>query len=291
MPIEQKLNLMFLFRTSDNLHSYRNPGVSVTMSAVDQEGGMVARIQTPQIDSTPQSEIQTAAQASKIALNRAQILKSYNINTNFAPVVEVIRDNNSYLANLNRAFPGDEQQVYQLAKAMIQTYQQNGIIAVAKHFPGGLGRKSADPHQTLPTININRQQLNQDLIPFQKLIQDNQIKALMTTHILYPQIDSQNPVTTSEIFISQILRGDLNYQGVILSDDLTMKGISSSKTVEQIAIQAIQAGHDIILIAGPETLQQSAYQTLLKAVQRGEISEKRINQSVKRILLLQYLIT
>jgi beta-N-acetylhexosaminidase len=287
MSLEEKLDLIFLFGAGDQLQTFKN----TNLIAIDQEGGMVARIKAPEIDNTAQAEIESEEQAYQVAVNRAQILKDNGINTNFAPVIEVNREEDSYLANLQRAFPGDEQNVYRLAKAMIKGYQENGILCVLKHFPGGLGRKSADPHQTLPVININQAQLEQDLIPFKQLIKTRKAKAIMTTHLLYPQIDSNNPVTTSNKFVSQILRDDLGFRGVIVSDDLTMKGISSNDTVEQVAISAIKAGHDMLIIVGPESLQQSSYQTLLQAVQAGEIDEVRINKSVKRILLLQFLIS
>ena len=170
------------------------------------------------MDQTPQAEISDPDQAYEIAKNRGKILKNLDINMNFAPVAEIIRDESSYLAKDQRAFIGDHQRVSALSSAFISGYKDQRISAVIKHFPGGLGRQDDDPHQSLPVLNISRQEVDKDLIPFEKLIKTENPQAIMTTHILYPQIDSENPVTTSEKFIRSILRGDLGFR-VRLSAD------------------------------------------------------------------------
>lgn len=257
-----------------------------TIICIDQEGGLVSRIKSGKMDQTSQAEIKDPVQAYEVAKSRAKILKEYGINTNLAPVVEVIRDKDSYLALDNRAFLGNEEQVVSLAQAMIKGYQEEGIRAVLKHFPGGLGRKKADPHQTLPLLNISKAELDQDLIPFKKLIKTKLAKAVMTTHIFYPQIDPHEPVTTSKIFIEDILRKELGFKGIIITDDLIMRGISSQKTVEEAALQAFLAGHDLLLISGPREIQKRAYKAVLEAVKNGKISQKRLNLSLKRIIKL-----
>jgi beta-N-acetylhexosaminidase len=259
-----------------------------SLITIDQEGGQVARIQFAEIDNTSQAEIASNAQAYKVGRNRGEVLKDLGINLNLSPVVEVIREEDSYLDRLGRSFPGNEEQVFLLSKAMIQGYQDSGLVPFAKHFPGGLGRKSIDPHQDLPVLEINRAQLNQDLLPLAQLIKQGKISTLMSTHILYPQIDPENPVTTSEKFISAILRGDLHFKGVLISDDLIMRGISSDRTVEQAAIAAFKAGHDLLIISGPSQLQDRVYQALLEAVRSGEITEERINITLKRLLQLHF---
>jgi len=253
--------------------------------SIDQEGGRVNRINFGNIDNTAQSEIKTPQQAYEVAKNRGEILKSLGINLNFSPVAEVLRNENSFLSRQERAFLGDEEKAFRLSQAMIKGYQDAGIISAAKHFPGGLGRQKSDPHQTLPVLNISQQELNQDLTPFKKLIQANQVKAIMTTHILYPQIDPENPVTTSEKFISSILRGDLGFKGAVITDDLIMKGINSQLAVEEAAKRAILAGYDLLIISGPAQTQDRVYQALLQAVRSGEISLRQVNESLKRILL------
>ena len=108
----------------------------------------------------------------------------------------------------------------------------------------------------------------------------------MTTHLFYPQIDPQEPVTTSEKFISSILRGDLGYRGVIITDDLAMKAISAEQKISSAAKKAFLSGHDLILISGSTQAQAEAYQTIFQAFNQGEISQKRLHASLKRILEL-----
>lgn len=257
-----------------------------SLISVDQEGGQVERIRFEGIDHTAQAEIQSVAQAFKVAKDRGEALKNLGINLNFAPVVEVIRDEGSYLGYLNRAFLGDEEQVFLLSKAMIQGYKEAGLVTLAKHFPAGLGRQSVDPHQALPVLDISYLGLYQDLKPLARLIKQGRVQMIMSTHILYPQIDENEPVTTSEKLISAILRQDLGFRGVIVTDDLVMRGISSNQTVEEAAVKAFQAGHDLLLVSGPQAVQERVYQALIEAVKSGEITEIRLNASLKRILSL-----
>lgn len=261
---------------------------------IDQEGGRVSRIKFGSIDQISQSEIADAGIAYTLAKQRGEILLGLEISANFSPVVEIIRDKNSYLNADQRAFRPDngyddplyEEKVFQLSAAMIQGYKDGGVISVVKHFPCGLGRQTDDPHQTLPFIDISRTELDQDLKPLKRLIQTKNPGAIMTTHLFYPQIDSQDPVTTSERFISSILRGDLGYQGVIITDDLAMKAISTEQKISSAAKKAFLSGHDLILISGPTQVQAEAYQTILQAFNQGEIPQKRLHASLKRILKL-----
>ncbi len=260
-----------------------------SLIAVDQEGGQVERIKFGEIDNASQAEIMSVAQAFKVAQNRGKALVQLGINLNLSPVVEVIRDEQSYLAQLDRAFrpkAGGEDQVFLLSKAMIQGYQEAGLVTLAKHFPAGLGRQSADPHQTLPVLEIGYPELYQDLEPLAQLIRQGKVQIVMSTHIFYPQIDPDEPVTTSEKLISAILRADLGFKGVVISDDLVMRGISSAQTVEQAALKAFQAGHDLLLISGPQPIQERVYQVLFEAVKAGEISQLRLNTSLKRLFQL-----
>jgi len=261
-----------------------NNSLLPSLIGVDQEGGEVARIKFKDIDNTPQNQIFTLEKAYEIGKNRGEILKSLGINLNFSPVVEIIRDNNSYLALGNRAFLGEKEKVLGLSEAMIQGYKAGGIIPVPKHFPGGLGRNMADPHQVLPVLDITREELDKDLYIFKALAQNNQASVMMTTHLYYPLIDKDNPVTLSETFVSSILRQSLGFRGVILTDDLKMKGITNKYSVPKAALKAFQAGSDLLLISGTKEEQKQAYEVILKAVKNGEIKEKRLNNSLKRIL-------
>jgi beta-glucosidase-like glycosyl hydrolase/4-amino-4-deoxy-L-arabinose transferase-like glycosyltransferase len=257
---------------------------------VDQEGGGVNTVDL-QLDnqSTPQAQIKNKNQALQIGQKRGQKLAELGINANFAPVVEISRTNFSYLNQQSRIFRPEEnqpEQVYQISQAMVDGFQQEQVMPVAKHFPGGLGRVMEDPHQTLPLVDINRKELNKDLYVFEKMINNQEINAIMTTHLKYPQVDAENPVTTSDEFISGILRKDLGFSGLIISDDLVMNAISTNFTISEAATKAILAGHDLVLISGYHQDQTDAYEVILKSVQNGQIDENRVDQTLKRLYKL-----
>ena len=250
---------------------------------VDQEGGRVARINFGGINNVSQAEIKTASQAGRIAKNRGEILKNLGFNLNLAPVLEVQRQPDSYIGQ--RAFLGGENQVYLLAKAMIAGYQQASIIAAAKHFPGGLGRTNLDPHFVLPIIRVNLDEMAQDLYPYQRLINDQSLKAVMVGHLKYPQIDQNYPASLSKTFISQILRQELGFKGLVITDDLSMKAINNYYQASSAAKLAFKAGADLILISGSKTSQEQAFQALFQLVLKGEVKKKRVEQSLKRIMI------
>ena len=256
--------------------------------AIDQEGGQVDRFKLENLDNTPQAQIKSLKQAYDIAKSRGEALKNLGINLNFSPVLEVVTSKMSYINLFSRAFlASGQEEVLEFGQAMITGYQDAGITAVPKHFPGGLGRVLQDPHQTLPIINISRKELDQDIYPYKKLIENKKLKAVMITHLKYPQIDPDLASSLSKTFITSILRADLGFQGVVITDDLKMKAITNNYSIPEAAKLAFQAGADLILISSNKQDQKQAYQALLQAVYTGEIPESRVDQSLLRILSLE----
>ncbi len=251
---------------------------------VDQEGGSVSTLEFENVENKPQAEIKKSTEAYKIAKNRGQNLKNLGINANFAPVAEKVNSKLAYINREGRAFQGDNENVYILSEAMIRGYKEAGVLPVVKHFPGGLGNTIQDPHQEMPVLQNNKNELKNDLYVFQKLIENKKVDAIMTTHLKYAQIDAQNPVTTSDNFISGILRGELGYEGLIISDDLVMNSITNKFTISEAATKAILAGHDLVLISGYKNDQINTYQTILKSVKNGQIKEDRVDESLERFL-------
>lgn len=253
--------------------------------AVDQEGGNVSRINFGNIDITPQPEISNPDEARRVAANRAGILKNLGINVNLAPVLDMPYSQFSYIGRTGRAFLGKE--TGKLAVAMMEEYQKQGILSVVKHFPFGLGRVTVDPHQALPEVNINQKELLGDLEVLREIgeMRGNEgLKALLVTHLLYPQIDSQLPSSLSPVFITKILRQDKGFGGLVITDDLNMKAITNHWSIPEAAKLAIKAGADMVIISGNLLEQQQAYEAVLAAAKSGEISGDRINEAVGRIL-------
>lgn len=209
--------------------------------AVDQEGGSVSRI--PWIESTGQSEIHTEETAYSIALKRGQQLKHLGILMNMSPVVEPRINPNSFITRQKRAFSS---QSAQLAMSMVLGYTQAGIMPVAKHYPTGLSRTEIDPHDKLPQLLVEQEDVIADVLPFNGL----EAPAIMVGHLLYPSVDA-SPTSASKRFISGMLRDDLKFEGLIVSDDLSMASISSGYDIGMYAQACLEAGVDIIIVTKP----------------------------------------
>lgn len=252
--------------------------------AVDQEGGRVDRIRFGKIDHTSQLEISSIDQAYELAYKRGKILNDLGINMNLAPVLDIGWNSSSYIARTGRAFPAcqDITRPGLEGEAMIRGYQESGIVSVVKHYPFGLGRTRIDPHQTLAVIDINREELEQDLYPFKKLIEVQAVNAVMVTHLKYPKIDDL-PASLSSIWINDLLRQELGFKGVVVTDDLMMKAISHNYSVAEAGKLAFMAGADLIMVSGKPEDQDEAYKAILQAVRNREIPLERIEESINRL--------
>ena len=162
--------------------------------------------------------------------------------------------------------------------AYLRGLQENGVIAAAKHYPGH-GSTIEDSHVTLPIVNKTAQQLAQnELVPFQAAIQ-NKIGIILVSHVAFPQVDSSGaPATLSPILVEKMLRGELGYSGVVMTDAMSMGAITNRYTTQEAAVLAVQAGVD--LLAYPEAeMAIAAYQAILAAVGDGSIPQARVDES------------
>lgn len=244
---------------------------------VDQEGGAVVRLPFLK-ETTPQSAIKTTKQAQDIGLSRAKELANLGINMNFAPVIDYVPDMSSYL--YGRTFMTDATTTGLLGRTMVEGYEQGGVIPVAKHFPG-YGSLMVDPHKTVSVLSVDQKALQQSLLPFQLLIDAHPTATLMTAHITIPSVDTK-PATRSKIFLQELLRDQMGFRGVIVTDDLEM--VAAGDSIEEAAKESFLAGADVLLIGHSIVKQKQAVEGFTRAVHAGEISEQRLNESVKRIL-------
>jgi beta-N-acetylhexosaminidase len=253
--------------------------------ATDQEGGVVARIPWDQARLISQPHIGIIGRddfAYEIGVQHAQALNQLGIDMNLSPVLDIAFSPTSSLAN--RSFGNNPESTAELGSAMIKAYQDNGLIACAKHYPG-IGRTTGDTHNVLPTIDIQREQLfTEELIPFQSAIESN-VEVIMTGHVLYPQIDADFPSSLSTVFVTDILRNELGFNGVILTDDIRMGALDNYPDK---AVQAIQAGNDMIIIVDSYENQIEFINQIKEAIQNGTISEQAVSESIKRILRLKF---
>ncbi|MFA6295776.1 MAG: glycoside hydrolase family 3 N-terminal domain-containing protein [Patescibacteria group bacterium] len=250
--------------------------------SIDQEGGIVTRLQD--VEHTAEKDIKTEEQAIKVAKTRGEQLLSLGININLAPVLDFSTDKNSFI--YSRTFENNLAETSKLAVATAKGYNQAKIIYVPKHFPGHFN-SVIDSHQELPMILESEKEMLNNTKPFQEVINNQDPKIIMTSHTLYPKIDPKYPATLSKKILTDILRKKLKYNGLIMTDDLSMKALTKKYTLEEIAIKALQASNDILLFIGEPEEQVNVYNAIIKAVEDKKISEKEIDEKVIKILELK----
>ena len=253
--------------------------------AIDMEGGRVARGRNFLEVAPSQEEIGYSSDtelAKYWAKHNAKILKSIGVNINFAPVADVgSRD--------TRSFGSDAQTVAQFVNAAAQGYEEENFLYTLKHFPG-IGKGKIDTHQEVSSVEVDKATLDaEDLPPFKKVIRehDNSRFMVMVGHLKYDALDSVNSASLSPAVMTNLLRKELGFNGVVITDDLEMGAIANNVDLSTLGVRLIQAGGDIALVCHNYEHQQIVYNSILAAVRRGEISEARINESVRRILKMK----
>ncbi len=257
--------------------------------AIDQEGGAVDRL-PPEATHFPSAMAVAATGnlnwAEQMATITALELRALGINLNFAPVVDVNSNPANPIIGI-RAYGSDPQEVSRWGEVVFKTYEQAGILTTLKHFPGH-GDTGVDSHLGLPRVERSLPTLEAvDLLPFQQLTQGG-APAIMTAHVLVPALDPDRPATLSSRILLDVLRQKWGFQGLIVTDSLTMGALDQTWNSAEAALLAFEAGADVLLFgadAGHAASEpQLAYDLLLKAVQEGRITRERLDASVGRIL-------
>src|SRR2546422_9857098 len=252
----------------------------------DYEGGVVNELRRITGDRSSEASIGATGNP-QVAYNAGQSaaadLTALGLNVNFMPIVDVLTNpNNPGLPD--RTFGSDPTLVTNMGRAYLKGLTDGGVIGCLKHFPG-LGSANLDPHFSLPPMNRSLATLNTiDFVPYRTMIYEGIVPMVMVTHILNPQLDPNLPTSLSPNVVTGILRKQLNFKGVIISDTLWMGGISNTYNLAQAAVLAVKAGTDLLL--GPRGLAdtQNMLFGLHQAVMNGQISINEINASVQRIL-------
>ena len=253
--------------------------------ATDQEGGKVTRLKKG-ATVLPGNLALGATGSVKLAEKAGELtgieLASVGININFAPVLDVNTNPKNPVIGV-RSFGESPELVSKLGIAYIRGMQRQGVLATAKHFPGH-GDTLLDSHKKLPILRKTKKQIDSvELAPFRAAIKSG-VAAIMSAHILYTKFDKEKPATLSFPILTELLRLELGFKGLIITDDLEMNAIDSLYETGNAAVLAIQAGADMILIPGTFKKQQRVYNALRQAVKLRKLSESRINESVRRIL-------
>lgn len=257
--------------------------------SIDQEGGMVARI-TEGVALMPGQMAIAAGGSVSAAYDAANScgkeLRALGINMNFAPDLDVNVNPDNPVIGV-RSFGESPQSVAAFGAEAVRGLQDAGVAATAKHFPGH-GDTSVDSHLDLPTISHSRERIYEvELYPFQKAIEAG-VDAVMSSHIVFPAFESRKlPATLSHSVLTGLLREELGFRGVIVTDCMEMQAISDHYGTVQAAVMAVEAGADCILISHRHELQVGAIEAIVEAVESGRISEERIDRSVERLLALK----
>lgn len=251
--------------------------------AVDEEGGIVSRVAEAGLADNvgTMSEIGASGDAALAREAGAKIgtyLSGYGFNLDFAPVADVITEGNTVIGD--RSFGTDVNLVSPMVAAMVEGLQDNGVSACLKHFPG-LGDTMEDTHEGLAASEKTLDDFTAQDFPVYQAGIGAGVKFIMVSHLSAPNVVGDNtPASLSSMMINDILRGQLGYQGVVITDAMNMTAITDYYTSEQAAVMALQAGADMILM--PEDF-KAAYQGVLDAVNNGTLTEERIDESLRRI--------
>ena len=258
--------------------------------AIDQEGGNVDRLidlDGPRPGASDIGATNDPNKARQQGIQDAKDLASYGFNLNLAPVVDVNNVYNSQL--IGRTYGSNAALVTEMAQAYLQGLQQSGkVLGTLKHFPG-LGDVSTDPHLGVPDLNRSKNDLEAiDWAPYRTLIKQGNVYAVMVTHEIVRAIDSSIPSSLSYKLVTGILRNEFGFQGVIMTDSLTMESVTAYYPEGQAAAMAVEAGNDLLMGASTPRDVASMIQGIKQAMASGAISQQRIDDSVRRILMLKY---
>lgn len=256
--------------------------------AVDQEGGPISHL-TDGFTAFPTPTLMTAsgdlALANQVGGALGTELRAVGVNLNLAPVADLETNPRNPII-LRRSFGSDPVMVSPTIAAFIQGMQAESVLAVAKHFPGH-GETDTDSHTGLPVLDLSHERLEAvELAPFRAAIEAD-VAAIMAAHIWYPALEPEpnTPASLSSPIITNLLRGEMGYDGLVMTDALDMDAIDTVYSYPQAAVKAVQAGVDLVIAAHISLDSQiAAIEALVDAVENGTIAEARINESVRRIL-------
>ena len=262
----------------------KSAGLTPLFIGIDQEGGAVARMEDQLIKVPPAEELgkEPIEQAVSLAKQSGTELKDLGFNINFATVADLG-------LTYGRSFSTNPDDVVRYASAVGKAYDEAGLWYSYKHFPG-IGKTDVDLHADTSVVPVSKETLlNEDTKVFVDLIKQSKPNtyAIMVSHAMYPQIDADHPSSLSKAIITDWLRKDMGYNGVVITDDMDMGALAKHYTFGDMAVQSILAGSDILLVCHEYEHMQEAYNGLMKAVKDGRISKERLDESVKRILLMK----
>jgi beta-N-acetylhexosaminidase len=272
---------------------------------VDQEGGLVDRLRkifTPMPSARTIREHGDLAGARSLGRITGEALRLLGFNMNFAPVMSIMTDERDLLSNglYSRSFGRSPGEVLGYTTVYLRGLQETGIIGCLKHFPG-IGAGEVDSHEQMPMVTLSHDDLMaQDLAPYIELFQrkDDRVRCVMVSHGGFPNIDITKgvtggllaPASLSSNIVTTLLRRELGYQHLVVTDDLEMGAIAKHCEIELAIVRAFEAGNDMMLICAHPDIIRRGYRSLLEAARAGKINKDRLRSSLKRIAAMKALV-
>ena len=272
---------------------------------IDQEGGLVDRLRKIL---TPMPAARIIRQHGDLAAARAlgritgEVLRMLGFNMNFAPVMSIMTDERDLLSNglYSRSFGRSPGEVLGYTTVYLRGLQETGMVGCLKHFPG-IGAGEVDSHEQMPLVHLSHDDLiAQDLAPYIELFgrKDDRVRCVMVSHGGFPNIDIRQeltggllePASLSYNIVTRLLREELGYQHLVVTDDLEMGAISRHCDIDAASIRAFLAGEDMLLICAHPDVIRKGYQALLHAAQKNKLPKERIRASLKRIAAMKSII-
>lgn len=299
--IENKIGGVILFKRNyesiDQLHALTTeihalkqdmPDQAAMFIGADMEGGRVQRFKAPfTVWPTMRKlgALDSTTLAFKLAETMGRELKAAGVNVNFAPSVDVLT-NAQNTAIGDRALSSDPEQVAKLGSALVRGFVKSGIIACAKHFPGH-GNTIIDSHDDLPVESADLERLRAvEMPPFKRSFRAR-LDMVMTTHIRFPNIDPEFPATFSSKILQDVLRKELGFRGLIISDDLGMGALTKHYRTDEIAVRSLAAGCNLLCYCNEPETPPIALEAIQKAVDSRQLNEAQLEASVDQILKLK----
>lgn len=280
------------------LDSVREAVPSEPLFGIDQEGGLVDRLRricTPMPAARSIRQHGDLAGARSLGRITGEVLRLLGFNMNFAPVMSIMTEDRDLLSNglYSRSFGRSPGEVLGYTMVYLRGLQGMGCVGCAKHFPG-IGAGEVDSHDEMPVISLSHDDLiAQDLAPYIELFQreDNMVRAVMVSHGGFPNVDIHRgvaggrlvPASINHHIVTTLLRDELGFGGLVVTDDLEMGAIAKHSEIEEAALRAVEAGEDMLLICARPDLIRRGYDSLLRAAREGRLTEERINLSLRRI--------
>ncbi|MCA9537746.1 MAG: beta-N-acetylhexosaminidase [Myxococcales bacterium] len=253
---------------------------------IDHEGGPVHRLPAPFTvfpDMAHLGQVSSVSVAYEVGAVIGRELTAAGFNLNFAPVLDLNTNPDNPIIG-RRAISDDPDRVASLARAVVRGLHDNAIIACGKHFPGH-GDTHEDSHLTLPVCDLDLERLRErELLPYRELIQKPpHLDMVMTAHVMYPKVDAEHMATTSRYLLQDVLRLELGFKGLVVTDDLEMKAVVDRMGMEEVTIAALEAGVDLFLVCHDIDRQVQVLETLLAQAEQGKYPKHLWERGYRRV--------